>query len=175
MPCRPRSITVKNKREESGIQVKLLTDRSRDSVSEVSLPVSARAPEAADGRSHIQGALGREMRCTCRRANIAGPLSDAGLGVMRLGLAAFSPVIGTTKRSLLVLMAGFSVGVHGEADFFAVGRDCVIVGTAEGKRRHVVIAGSQVDARCRPSTGIERRWLRVALARCSNDDRGSRR
>ena len=70
------------------------------------------------------------------------------------------PSIGTTYRSELVLMAGDLVGIHRVADFLAVGRDGVVVRTAERKRRHVAFAGREILWPCRPSHGTTIRWLR---------------
>src|ERR1700688_1892867 len=104
MPCRPRSVTVKNSRDESGSQVKLLIDRSRLSVSEFNLPV-ARSSTRRRWRS-----LSYPERVCERNAmylpsgEYCGELSDATFGVMRRGVAAFSPVMGTTNKSLLVLI-----------------------------------------------------------------------
>ncbi len=70
-----------------------------------------------------------------------GVPSLPGLVVIFLGSP---PAVGTRKTSLLVLIACVCVKVAGIGDFLTVGRERVLVLTAETERRNLMRAGREV-------------------------------
>ena len=140
-PVRPRSSVVKNRRVESGDQVKLSTQRSSDSVRLVVLAGGAFEHHQTPAVAFITGA---GLRTEGEKFSV-GRIERAVVGAGADGdLAGFAAV----ERNGIDIGVGaggrVGIDVHDEGQFERIGGDRVAVGAAERERRHVVLAGGEI-------------------------------
>ena len=92
----------------------------------------------------------------------------AGIGGDFVRFAAFD---GNDEEVVVGAGGGNVVGVHGEADFLAVGRNGVVVGTAERKGRDLASAGREVGSLAVGERDGEQVAAACCLPRWSSGDR----
>ena len=136
-PVRPRSSVVKNRRVESGDQVKLSTQRSSDSVRFAVLAGGAIQHHQTPAVAFITGARLRAER----QIFSVGRIERAVVGA---GADGDFPGVAAVERDRIDIGVGAGGGhrvqVDDEGQLQRIGRNRVAIGAAERERRHVILA-----------------------------------